>query len=401
MHSPTVHALPLSCGKVSSERGRFVANSLPLISQRLASGQASVAQLSAWLREISDATTLTDCMPEAAARYAGLFLDELRAQVWRSHSKARTQAAGIAAGNVAKPNAVTLLPLGDSITDGGMKQRSYRFHLHQLFEENGHRVRWVGSMHGVYDKQLQRNATAGVLVRDAPDWPVAAQRHEGHWGWTSRQVLRGHERQPQRGALDEWLRRLTSARELPDVALVHLGTNDLTKRLVSPRGGKPPPEHIGAIARRVSTIVQWLCTASPKVRIVLATPIPYCRVRKTKDGEDAAARQRSARRAHEAELAHQLYAICAQWSTLSCSATARIACVNMSAAVTCEHLVKDGIHPALGGAQRMGALWFRALQPWMPMRPGMIRAPAVGAGAVAAAAPLPRSRPKHPASLTY
>jgi lysophospholipase L1-like esterase len=180
-----------------------------------------------------------------------------------------------------------------------------------------------------------------------------------------------------------------------------LGTNDLTKRLVSPRGGKPPPEHIGAIARRVSTIVQWLCTASPKVRIVLATPIPYCRVRKTKDGEDAAARQRSARRAHEAELAHQLYAICAQWSTLSCSATARIACVNMSAAVTCEHLVKDGIHPALGGAQRMGALWFRALQPWMPMRPGMIRAPAVGAGAVAAAAPLPRSRPKHPASLTY
>ena len=157
MHSPTVHALPLSCGKVSSERGRFVANSLPLISQRLASGQASVAQLSAWLREISDATTLTDCMPEAAARYAGLFLDELRAQVWRSHSKARTQAAGI--GNVAKPNAVTLLPLGDSITDGGMKQRSYRFHLHQLFEENGHRVRWVGSMHGVYDKQLQRNAT--------------------------------------------------------------------------------------------------------------------------------------------------------------------------------------------------------------------------------------------------
>ena len=33
-----------------------------------------------------------------------------------------------------------LLPLGDSITDGGLKERSYRYHLYQMFVQDGQRV---------------------------------------------------------------------------------------------------------------------------------------------------------------------------------------------------------------------------------------------------------------------
>ena len=37
-----------------------------------------------------------------------------------------------------------------------------------------------------------RNATAGAPLGSEADWPVEAQRHEGHWGWTAEQLLRGH-----------------------------------------------------------------------------------------------------------------------------------------------------------------------------------------------------------------
>ena len=91
-----------------------------------------------------------------------------------------------------------LLPLGDSITDGGMKRRAYRYHLHQYLVRAGHGVTWHGSLQGVYDMSKAANATSGRLLIDEKDWPLKAQRHEGHWGWTSRQLLRGHEKQPQK-----------------------------------------------------------------------------------------------------------------------------------------------------------------------------------------------------------
>ena len=140
----------------------------------------------------------------------------------------------------------------------------------------------------------------------------------------------------------------------------------LSLHLVEQRGAVSDAlaENVDAISRRVSTIVQRLCSTSPAVRIVIAAPIPYCRFRKaTSDAQRAA--QLAARRQSEADYSRLLYQICSQWSTLSCSATARVACVNMSAAVSCEHLVTDGMHPALGGATRMASLWFRALKPWL------------------------------------
>ena len=49
------------------------------------------------------------------------------------------------------------------------------------------------------------NSSVGGCTDYPADLPVEKQRHEGHWGWTARQVLLGHPRQPQRGQLSRWL----------------------------------------------------------------------------------------------------------------------------------------------------------------------------------------------------
>ena len=54
-----------------------------------------------------------------------------------------------AAGSPQRPKTFSLMALGDSITDGGAKLRSYRFHLHQSLARSGYEVEWVGSMLGV------------------------------------------------------------------------------------------------------------------------------------------------------------------------------------------------------------------------------------------------------------
>ena len=155
--------------------------------------------------------------------------------------------------------------------------------------------------------------------------------------------------------------------EVPDVALVHLGTNDLTKQL-SQRSALHRAEGAEAISRRVVTILQRLCDMNPRVQLVLAMPIPYCRF--TPASAIATSLQRSSRRRREGEYASALRRACQQWSSLSCSTTSQLVCVNMSETVRCDHLVADGVHPALAGAARMAHAWFQALMPWLhlPMK---------------------------------
>ena len=61
----------------------------------------------------------------------------------------------------------TVLALGDSITDGGTKERSYRYLLHGLLARAGHRVRWAGSLAGVYDRPPSEAGAAGATIEAA------------------------------------------------------------------------------------------------------------------------------------------------------------------------------------------------------------------------------------------
>ena len=176
-----------------------------------------------------------------------------------------------AAGSSQRRQPFTLMPLGDSITDGGTKLRSYRFHLHQSLARSGYEVEWLGSMLGVHDKLPDANTTTGRPVLDDREWPVAKQRHEGHWGWTAEQVLQGHKRQPQRGQLSKWLHPGKGVARAPQVVMLHLGTNDLSKHVVKKNGS------VVVVARRIRGVMRRVCRANPRVLLLLASPIPYCR----------------------------------------------------------------------------------------------------------------------------
>ena len=179
--------------------------------------------------------------------------------------------ADTAAGSSQKRRSFSLMPLGDSITDGGSKLRSYRFHLHQSLSRSGYEVEWLGSMLGVHDKVPDANITTGRPLLNDPEWPLAKQRHEGHWGWTAEQVLQGHPRQPQRGQLSKWLHPGKGVARAPQVVTLHLGTNDLTKHVIKKNGS------VLTVARRIRGVMRRVCRANPRVLVLLASPILYCR----------------------------------------------------------------------------------------------------------------------------
>lgn len=244
------------------------------------------------------------------------------------------------------PAELRILPLGDSITDGGAKTRAYRYHMHAGLSRMHRPVRWLGSMHGVYDRRTGRNATSGTPLVDVADWPLEAQHHEGHWGWTSLEVMRGHKKQPQRRSLNHWLEELASSP--PHVVTVHIGTNDLTKYVL--REGRP----VSSVSSHVRSILRRLCRAAPKATVLMASLIPNCR------GSEAALRRR---REVEAEYNGRVSRMCERHSLKPPTACPRmrLQLVNLTAVVACSMLV-DGIHPGPEGARNMAAAMVEALQ---------------------------------------
>lgn len=97
---------------------------------------------------------------------------------------------------------VKILPIGDSITQGGRlgEEYTYRLPLRELLQEEGVQTDYIGSR------------TTGLN----PDfrWPAAFDaHHEGYYGQSTRDVVRQVEAH-------------LPALAAPDIALVHLGTND-------------------------------------------------------------------------------------------------------------------------------------------------------------------------------
>ena len=117
---------------------------------------------------------------------------------------------------------IHILPLGDSITSNGFGYLSYRYFLWKSFLTDPRVLESLGTQSIEYAGMLSNGYNGN------PDWPPVAgqtfdQRHEGHWGWTTDAVV---------GELNAWLGASNAAfdccsqKPYPDIALVHLGTND-------------------------------------------------------------------------------------------------------------------------------------------------------------------------------
>jgi lysophospholipase L1-like esterase len=212
---------------------------------------------------------------------------------------------------------VRILPLGDSITQGGRAGReeyTYRYPLYYMLRGAGYSVDFIGSS----SAGLQPEAT----------WPdkdgIPFDRdHEGHYGWTTAQV---------RDKLPGWVAGYAVP---PDIALIHLGSNDYG--------------HINYFASIVSPyrdIIATLRRANPHVVILMGHMNEH---------------------GIRAWIVHKLLAGLARWET-----------TKDSPVVTVPHYkgwredpadpstdTFDWAHPNPQGQQKMAAAWFGKMKPYL------------------------------------
>jgi len=143
--------------------------------------------------------------------------------------------ATVATTAVARP--IYILPLGDSITQGGKTDRpeyTYRYPLYGLLKAAGYEFDFIGSL----TKGLQPGAK----------WPEPFDPdHEGHYGWKTASV---------RDKLPDWMPHWPAA---PDLALIHLGTND-----------QQADDHQAEIAQPLKDIIELLREKNPRVIVLVA-----------------------------------------------------------------------------------------------------------------------------------
>lgn len=132
-----------------------------------------------------------------------------------------------------------IVPLGDSITEG--VPFTYRYALHGALKDAGMLFDFVGSM---------SNAN-----HYGDEWD---SDNEGHAGWTTHDIL---------DHLDGWLKAYT-----PDVALIHLGTNDVVAIAYS--AVYEGNFSIQSSSKALESIIAKLRTANSGVEIYLAQILP-------------------------------------------------------------------------------------------------------------------------------
>ena len=209
-----------------------------------------------------------------------------------------------------RPDPIRIVPLGDSIT-----AYCYRYNLWTKLVDAGYSFDLVGS-----------TASYPLLEGAVYTWPSYAGRemdtdHEGHPGLTSGDILATP-------GLSDWLTAYT-----PDVALIHLGTND-SVYLLDPK----------VVAGNLATIIDTLRADNPQVHIDLAQIIPWGERGGTYDiiiqGYNAAI----------ADLAARL-------STPS----SPIALVDQYTGFDTATDTFDTVHPNASGDEKMAVKWMEAI----------------------------------------
>ncbi len=131
---------------------------------------------------------------------------------------------------------IKIMPLGNSITQLNSSYNSYRRPLWHLLNDAGYDFDFVGSTDKNYDNV-------------SPPDPDFDMDHEGHWGWRTDEVLAG---------IDYFL-----TLNVPDIVLIHLGSNDLVQG-----------ESVSSTISEVEQIIDELRDANSNIHIYLAQIIP-------------------------------------------------------------------------------------------------------------------------------
>jgi lysophospholipase L1-like esterase len=199
----------------------------------------------------------------------------------------------------AAPNAaVSVMPLGDSITHGEEIPGGYRIGLCQRFVSNNLQVHFVGS---------QSNGPADAC----------GTSHEGHPGWRIDMIDAN---------VVGWLRATN-----PHTVLLHIGTNDVLQNF-----------NLSGAPARLSALIDHITATVPTAQVFVATIIPIA---------DTTAEARA--RTFNATIPGIVQS--------KVNAGKHVHLVAMANALTTADLI-DGVHPNAGGYDKMAATWFNALR---------------------------------------
>jgi acyl-CoA thioesterase I len=147
---------------------------------------------------------------------------------------------GAASGPNDAAKIIRILPLGDSITQGGRRDReeyTYRYPLYYLLREAGYPVDFIGSQ--------KAGLEADAVWPDRNGIPFDPD-HEGHYGWKTAEV---------RDKLPAWMATYPAP---PDVALIHLGSNNYAEI-----------NYYASVIRPMQDIIGILRRSNPRVIILI------------------------------------------------------------------------------------------------------------------------------------
>lgn len=203
---------------------------------------------------------------------------------------------------------LTIMPIGDSITQGSEGWHTYRCHLDDLLAEADVAFDLVGSL-------TEPDGGDGYGCPWAFD-----EDHEGRWGWRVDEVL---------SEVPE-----SAVALQPDVALIHLGTNDILQRQGAPE-----------TAEELRSLIERLRRARPDMAILIAQIIPC---------------EPSTGSRCTVELP-ALNALIATMAADLATTQSPVVSVDMESGFLIEDL-RDGVHPSDAGDRVIAERWFEALQ---------------------------------------
>lgn len=208
-----------------------------------------------------------------------------------------------AAGDNADPKVTRIMPVGDSITEGGKTFSVYRYPLYKKLTDAGYRVQFVGSK--------TSSSSAGPLA------------HEGYGGRNA-----------------EFLSRIIAKnfREHgADIVLIHAGHNHTVEE-------KP----VDGIVQATESIIATVRQINPRVTVLLAQVITSGKLPKY---------------SYIPDLNKSLATLAAKLD----NPKQRVILVNQAEGFDPDKdTIADKVHPNEQGAEKMATRWFEALKPVLP-----------------------------------
>ena len=233
------------------------------------------------------------------------------------------------------PAAKRVILIGDSITEGSSSpvQNSFRRPLWNsvVGDASNPLVDFVGTRSGV--RSLGGTCGNPASLTTPPSIPDFDTDHEAYWGWCVNDVATVLPGSLAALAAQTGAPRIDNRR--PDVALVHLGTNDILQQAQNP----------SLIAGELANLVGQLRAANRNIRVVVAQVIPVSRGDATESNQVPV-------------LNSQIAAQVASLSTTESPVTLVDQFTGFNAATD----LYDGVHPTDAGEQKMAAKWLPALK---------------------------------------